>query len=160
MYTTPRASPTLATSDTHAREPRQSALSTCLPPRPSNYQSEGLRCPAARSVSSVLARRQRERSSNCTPRGTTDGVNKLTYFSTRKLTIIEPPVHDPSLFNISILFRVKKAYDDKVHCLTAKTADRPLTELRTMKQKNKGSKIGIKIKKRYKIKNQKDANNK
>ena len=34
----------------------------------------------------------------------------------------------------------------KVHCLTAKTADRPLTELRTMKQKNKGSKIGIKIK--------------
>ena len=53
MYTTPRASPTLTTSDTHAREPRQSALSTCLPLRPSNYQSEGLRCPAARSVSSV-----------------------------------------------------------------------------------------------------------
>ena len=50
---------------------------------------------------------------------------------------------------------VKKTCDDKVHCLTAKTADRPLTELRTMKQKNKGSKIGIKIKKRYKNKKSK-----
>ena len=29
---------------------------------------------------------------------------------------------------------VKKTCDDKVHCLKAKTADRPLTELRTMKQ--------------------------
>ena len=45
---------------------------------------------------------------------------------------------------------IKKTCDDKVHCLTAKTADCPLTEVRTMKQKNKGSKIGIKIKKRYK----------
>ena len=27
---------------------------------------------------------------------------------------------------------VKKTCDDEVHCLTAKTADRPLTELRTM----------------------------
>ena len=63
MYTTPRASPTLATSDTYAREPRQSALSTCLPLRPSNYQSEGLRCPAARSVLQFNAWRQRESSS-------------------------------------------------------------------------------------------------
>ena len=53
MYTTPRASPTLVTPDTHAREPRQSALSTYPPLRPSNYQSEDLRCPAARSVSTV-----------------------------------------------------------------------------------------------------------
>ena len=36
--------------------------------------------------------------------------------------------------------------NDKVHCLTAKSADRPFTEVRTMKQKNKDSKIVIKIK--------------
>ena len=89
MYTTPRASPTLATSDTHAREPRQSALSTCLPLRPSNYQSEGLRCPAARSVSTVqraMAERERERAAAfCTP-ATARRSNsiKLLIFSTRK----------------------------------------------------------------------------
>ena len=34
---------------------------------------------------------------------------------------------------------IKETCNDEVHCLTAKTADRPLTEVRIMKQKNKGS---------------------
>ena len=34
---------------------------------------------------------------------------------------------------------LKETCNDEVHCLTAKTADRPLTEVRIMKQKNKGS---------------------
>ena len=44
---------------------------------------------------------------------------------------------------------IKETCNDEVHCLTAKTADRPLTEVRIMKQKNKGS---------NKIKNLKDIN--
>ena len=99
MYTTPRASPTLAASDTHAREPRQSALSTCLPLRPSNYQSEGLRCPAARSVSWVQrATAERESSSllhACN--GTKFKFNKTSYFlHTEVHWFIEPAVHYPS----------------------------------------------------------------
>ena len=34
---------------------------------------------------------------------------------------------------------IKETCNDKIHCLTAKTADRPHTEVRTMKQKNQGS---------------------
>ena len=54
-----------------------------------------------------------------------------------------------------VIHELKKTCEDKVHCLTENSADRPLTELRTMKQKNNGSKIGIKIKKRYKNKKSK-----
>ena len=100
MYTTPRASATLATSDTHAREPRQSALSTCLPLLPSNYQSEGLRCLAARSVSSVpRAMAERESSSNCTPRGTTyyRPINNYSFSPRNVFQFWTSPVHDPSL---------------------------------------------------------------
>ena len=34
---------------------------------------------------------------------------------------------------------IKAMCNDEVHCLTAKTANRPFTEVRIMKQKNKGS---------------------
>ena len=75
--------PTPASSYTHAREPRLSALSTRLPLRPSNYQSEGRRRPAAQSgLSSTRDGSARAAALYATRH---DGaLIKLLIFSTRK----------------------------------------------------------------------------
>ena len=73
--------PTPASSYTHAREPRQSALSTFLPLRPSNYQSEGRRRPAALSGLSST-RDGRETAATIVRLQRHDGrFNKAPYFS-------------------------------------------------------------------------------
>ena len=74
--------PLLRLSTTRAREPRHSELSTYLSYRSSDYQdSPTARCTAGRPQ--FHARWSRD-SNDCTPRGTTDTLNKvLSLFSTR-----------------------------------------------------------------------------
>ena len=56
------------------------------------------------------------------------------------LLLLSIPELKKLIYGLKKRAMIKETCNDEVHCLTAKTADRPLTEVRIMKQKNKGSK--------------------
>ena len=88
--------PTPVTSYAHAREQHHSVLPTCLPLRPSNYQSDGRR--RAASWSGVSSRATAEGAATTyTLKGTTVLLIKQLFIHMKAFQLRTRLLHDPSL---------------------------------------------------------------